>query len=539
MSVGGVKMSMFGRTVINLPIQLLDVPSNSRKASMSDPLTPPGSPGTQYAPLPNILSLSLPPLVEALHNGNHNGNPPSRDRVMVVCFDGTGNKFGENSNVVRFFRALRKDKRKEQIVYYQPGIGTYNKRAFITQTMNTVSTALDSAIALHLDDHVKDGYKYIIQNYHPGDKICLFGFSRGAHTARVVAGMLYKVGILPKENIQQVDFAFSIYSITGLQGYKLSQEFKKTFASSVDIEFVGVWDTVSSVGIVPQSHPYTSINYAVKVFRHALALDERRVRFRPNVWSELTPEREQELDVDLPDPDPIDNSDRNNWRYNPPNRDHADVKEVWFAGCHADVGGGSHSTRRNQSLSYIPLRWMIKECILAGTGILFDMEYLKESLDFDFQGLLKEAKDKGMNAEDLGEAYKGIEEYALKAPRHKQSEKPATNGSILEQPHSTRRHFQDIIDVIFDQLTLVWYFWWLLELIPMLFTFQDPQGNWIRRRRRNFGRGRYIPFYKDKVFVHKTVRERMEKRMKDEPVYVPRASNWKDVEDSPMLEYVD
>jgi uncharacterized protein (DUF2235 family) len=115
-------------------------------------------------------------------------------------------------------------------VYYQPGIGTYNKRAFITHTMSTISSKLDAAVALHLDDHVKEGYQFILQTYRPGDKICLFGFSRGAHTARVVAGMIYKVGILPKENIQQVDFAFNVYGTTGYHGYKLSREFKETFA---------------------------------------------------------------------------------------------------------------------------------------------------------------------------------------------------------------------------------------------------------------------------------------------------------------------
>ena len=79
-------------------------------------------------------------------------------------------------------------------------------------------------------------------------------------------------------------------------------------------------------------HPYTSINYAVKTFRHALALDERRVRFRPNVWSEITLEREQELDVEIPEPEAVGGAFRDVWDYEPPNRDYADVKEVWFAG---------------------------------------------------------------------------------------------------------------------------------------------------------------------------------------------------------------
>ena len=74
-----------------------------------------------------------------------------------------------------------------------------------------------------------------------------------------------------------------------------------------------------------------SVNYGVKHFRHALALDECRVGYRPNLWSELTVEREQDLDIDLPAPDEIDVI-RNEWQYSPPKRDHADVKEVWFAG---------------------------------------------------------------------------------------------------------------------------------------------------------------------------------------------------------------
>lgn len=91
-------------------------------------------------------------------------------------------------------------------------------------------------------------------------------------------------------------------------------------------------DTVSSVGIIPRTHPYTSVNYAVKHFRHALALDERRARFRPNVWNEPTLEREQDLDTDEPDVIYPGTVSRDDWVYEPPNRDVCDVKEVWFSG---------------------------------------------------------------------------------------------------------------------------------------------------------------------------------------------------------------
>jgi uncharacterized protein (DUF2235 family) len=499
------------------------------------------SPGFQ--PL-NILALTSTDDVRQQNEDVHIDvpNDETKGRILILCFDGTGNKFGEeNSNVVRFFRALVKNKRKQQLVYYQPGIGTYNKRTFMTHTMDTLSSKLDEAIATGIDDHVKQGYQFIVQNYRPNDKICLFGFSRGAHTARVVAGMVYKVGILPKENIQQVDFAFNVYGSTGHHGYRLGREFKWTFTPTasppVSVDFVGVWDTVSSVGIVPQMHPYTSVNYAVKTFRHALALDERRVRFRPNVWSEITLEREQELDIDIPVSDSIPAGvHRDEWQYTPPMRDHADVKEVWFTGCHADVGGGSHPTDRLSSLSFVPLRWMIKECILCKTGIQFDLDYLQEVLDFDFERLLEDMKEKDIKIKDLGEGYADLQKYVSENDLHH----PA-NKSIIFHEHQTlrqrfRSHASDILDDIFDQLILVW-FWWVLEIIPMLYTYQNQQGDWIRRRMRNFGRGRYIPVHEGKVLVHKTV----EKRMKDkkDKKYKPKAHNWDHLNKSGVVEYVD
>ncbi|KAM6494616.1 Uncharacterized alpha/beta hydrolase domain (DUF2235) domain containing protein [Amanita muscaria] len=504
---------------------------------------------------------------------------------MILCFDGTGNNtspvrlfhlvltFSQNSNIVRFFRALQKDDRKKQIVYYQPGIGTYNKRTFITHSANTIVSTVDAAIALHLDDHVKEGYQFIVQNYRPGDRICVFGFSRGAHTARVVAGMVYKVGVLPKENIQQVDFAFSIYSTTGYNGYKLSQEFKRTFtpatAHQVSVDFVGVWDTVSSVGIIPKVNPYTSVNYAVKKFRHALSLDERRARFRPNVWSEITLAREHELDVDIPVADipHTGQLNRDDFEYKPPDRDFADVKEVWFAGTHADVGGGSHDVKRSSSLSFIPLRWMIKECILSEIGIMFDLEYLQDDLDFDFDGLIKEIGG------DTGKQNRIIQYNGLKACRDAQVKervsyhgtKDTTNDTedgprplLIQRLH---RHARDIFDDIFDQLVIFWYFWWMLEMIPMLYAYQDYHGNWIRRRMRNFGRGRYIPVYKNKVLVHTSVKERIREkggekqdgtkakirglfiilldRFRNRDKYTPRAYNWDYLQEQNVIEYVD
>ncbi|KAF9006968.1 hypothetical protein BDQ17DRAFT_251332 [Cyathus striatus] len=490
-------------------------------------------------------------------------------RILILCFDGTGNKFGEeNSNIVRFFRSLKKDQPDKQLVYYQPGIGTYNERQFFTRTFSTVASTLDQGIALHLDEHAKEGYQFIMKNYRKGDKICLFGFSRGAHTARVVAGMLYKVGILPPHNDEQLDFAFTVYQATGDDGIELSKEFKRTFAMPVTVEFVGVWDTVSSVGIIPQSHPFTSVNYAIKTFRHALALDERRARFRPNTWNEPTLEREQELDVDEPVLLPVKET-RDEWVYKPPNRDVADVKEVWFTGAHADVGGGSHHNKIRDSLSYIPLRWMIKECIVTDTGILFDQKYLTNSVGFDFQALEKELQQHNVtlnnfvfdtpastsplngeeivNPEDIARPFSpashGFE--VVTPPRNKPilpfHETLTTLASQVGAripradvaiKHARDRH--DAIAKIWDQLELARP-WWFLEILPMLATYQQTDGTWMRKRLRNFGQGRYIPVHGDEVFVHESVRT----RMKDPSLgYKPAAYNWDVLTDLDMIKYV-
>ncbi len=130
---------------------------------------------------------------------------------------------------------------------------------------------------------------------------------------------------------------------------------------------------------------------------------------------------------------------------------------------------------------------MIKECILAKTGIQFDMDYLRDDLDFDFDDLEKEMVKKNMTPEDLGEAYREIGKYAAdsrkRAQEKEQSKSASANSSVTSETYLGRigRHIHDIFDDIFDQLLITW-FWWILEIIPMLTTYQDLEGNWIRLR---------------------------------------------------------
>jgi len=133
-----------------------------------------------------------------------------------------------------------------------------------------------------------------------------------------LAGMIHKVGLLPTCNHQQVPFAYKMYTNADDDGWKQSNAFKKAFSNAVDIEFLGVWqvfpthkpsikyrgtyslffhrDTVNAVGLVPRRLPFTTSNKVVKTFRHAVALDERRAKFKANLWNRPNP-KEQVLSV--------------------------------------------------------------------------------------------------------------------------------------------------------------------------------------------------------------------------------------------------
>ena len=120
---------------------------------------------------------------------------------------------------------------------------------------------------------------------------------------------------------------------------------------------------------------------------------------------------------------------------------------------------------------------MIKECILEKTGIKFDMDYLRDALDFDFHNLEMEMKEKNMKIDDLGEAYQGIEQYCM------ESKEKQAKARAKPEPQLTdgNYHIHDVFATIFDQLLIIWL-WWILEFIPALTVCQDPQGNWIRLR---------------------------------------------------------
>ncbi|KAI0078127.1 hypothetical protein K474DRAFT_1771218 [Panus rudis PR-1116 ss-1] len=302
---------------------------------------------------------------------------PERARTLILCFDGTGDQFdSDNSNVVQLVSLLKKDDSTKQLVYYQTGIGTYADPVLKTPLFESVSLVLDQMFASNLSSHIKAGYEFLMQNYTAGDKICIFGFSRGAYTARALAGMLQKVGLLPAHNHQQIPFAYDMYKREDLEGLHLSAMFKYTFCRDVSVEFLGVWDTVASVGLVPRYLPFITENNGIKYLRHALALDERRIKFLPSYCVDSVKKMEKQKAKEGKKKEHVAKQyeDAIN-EYS----DHVtDVKEVWFAGVHTDVGGGSVRNDTPNTLARIPLRWMIRECFRCNTGIIFDAVMLHQ-----------------------------------------------------------------------------------------------------------------------------------------------------------------
>ncbi|KAI0778878.1 hypothetical protein BD413DRAFT_120574 [Trametes elegans] len=453
-------------------------------------------------------------------------------RTLVLCFDGTGDQFdADNSNVVAFFSLLKKDDRNEQMVYYQTGIGTYSSPQAVSPLRSKIDKVLDAMVAWHLDAHVTAGYEFLMQNYQAGDKICLFGFSRGAYTARALAGMVYKVGLLPACNHEQVPFAYKMFSRDDEMGWKQSTAFKKAFSIDVDIDFIGVWDTVSSVGVIPKTLPFTSSNRSIRVFRHAVALDERRARFQANLYKHAG-KKEEERGThagEMPNTDteyatrvpvhepkkPKKKRPNSEWRAQRryerqfESQDEGefhgtDVLEVWFAGCHCDIGGGSVTDDTPHTLARIPLRWMIRECFKTNTGIRFHGELLKR-IGLDPAALHPSVAERPPPLEPHAHFLEGV------APPV-----PYTT----EEEHEVR----DALSPIYDQLSLAPH-WWLLEFLPMKKRVQGPAPDYKQQQKHtlNMGYGRTVPKRHRPFYVHRSVKLRMEaKDLKDGP-YIPKA----------------
>ncbi|KAI9463186.1 hypothetical protein BJY52DRAFT_1221680 [Lactarius psammicola] len=442
-------------------------------------------------------------------------------RTLVLCFDGTGDQFdADNTNIVQFCSTLKKDDKKQQLVYYQSGVGTCTVPEVVTPVRATFQKLLNMAIANHLDAHIMgtswlwipDGKLNGILMLPPDrdkDKICIFGFSRGAYTARALAGMIHKVGLLPAGNSQQVPFAYQIYTKDDEEGWKQSRQFKEAFSIDVAVEFLGVWDTVCSVGLIPRDLPFTASNTSVHYFRHALALDERRATFQVNHWHR-----------------------RHKHNHDNEERPQTDVREVWFA----DVGGGSVPNGTENSLARVSLRWMILECFRTGTGIRFRKGSLKRiGMDQDTlesftsgQFIIERVRSPILASEDtltsaMHPGPASVDEQQREGLRQDDDlkgtdtsqgslnsiEMTPPTGALGFKPEQERK---DALSPIYDQLD-IWKAWWLPEIIPLRHRQQSLERTMHEHYWSvNVGRPRKIMRSVregEKILVHRSVDLRM------------------------------
>jgi uncharacterized protein (DUF2235 family) len=258
---------------------------------------------------------------------------------IVLCCDGTNNQFdGDHTNVIRTYKVA--GRHEEQLTYYDPGVGTMPEPWRKTKLGKRWSMLAGLLYGDGFFDNISDAYRFLIASYEPGDKIFIFGFSRGAYTARAVAALLHSIGLLHPATENLLPYALRYWqSDFGPQspGGKVCAEFKATLARVCPVHFIGVWDTVSSVGVINnfRTFPHTTHNPDVTHVRHAVSIDERRSTFRQNLMSPATAEQ--------------------------------DVKNVWFAGVHSDVGGGYPPAEAD--LAKITFEWIIREAKQCGLDV--------------------------------------------------------------------------------------------------------------------------------------------------------------------------
>lgn len=267
---------------------------------------------------------------------------------IALFLDGTWNNVSDNTNVWRLKSLC--DCSPEQIVYYSAGVGT--------QQGEHLSGGM---FGIGIDEEIINAYEWLIEHYEPGAQLFIFGFSRGAFTARSLAGFIAKCGLLQPGSPVSIKQMFERYrkgtAISILQLAKapesgLSQEDKliKVYSQSIPIWFQGVWDTVGSLGVpipfIPKvSHEdfkflETDLRINQTHAYHALAIDEHREAFAPTLWVKSTPKQGE-----CPEPRDLDR-----------------VEQRWFVGAHANVGGGYE----DDLLAEVALCWLMKKATAHG-----------------------------------------------------------------------------------------------------------------------------------------------------------------------------
>jgi uncharacterized protein (DUF2235 family) len=303
-----------------------------------------------------------------------------QQKRLALFLDGTWNEVESNTNVWRMkaLCAPISTDGKSQLAYYEIG----------------VNGVIGGSTGKGLDANIRRAYEWLIENYSDGDEIFIFGFSRGAYTARSLAGLIAKLGILKPGSPIGVAQLFSRYKRSDeetigklhelqdagkLENITLEERWMLKYSQPAKIKVVGVWDTVGSLGIPAFAIPgisrptfgylQTGLRIQIEHGYHALAIDEHRKAFAPTLWDVRTPKDPNEAHA-VP-------------------RSISNVEQRWFVGAHANVGGGYES----DLLAQAPLRWIMKKASLNGLTFRNDVDIDGDILTAPINDSYKEFMD--------------------------------------------------------------------------------------------------------------------------------------------------
>ncbi|HEY5854185.1 MAG TPA: DUF2235 domain-containing protein [Aldersonia sp.] len=271
---------------------------------------------------------------------------------IVICLDGTGNEVKANgsTNVLKIVELLDLKDPAKQVVYYDPGVGTFAAPSAWTAAARRVSRLGGLALGHGLRQNLGEAYTFLMNSWQPSDKVFVFGFSRGAYTARALCGMLFRAGLLRPGSENLVPYAVRVYArragkdadLSGPEGWDRIDRFAEALSVrpradslAFPVDFLGVFDTVKATRFLGRDFhwPYTDKLPNVRVVRHAVSIDEKR-----------RPYRESLIPVQSPGAAPR-------------------VTETWFAGVHSDIGGGFD---KEPALGKVTMRWMLEGAIAEG-----------------------------------------------------------------------------------------------------------------------------------------------------------------------------
>jgi uncharacterized protein (DUF2235 family) len=404
--------------------------------------------------------------------------PPTAKKIFVFL-DGTGNEFvnevlkdSGNSNVVKLYTALRVA--DDQVAYYHPGVGTMGDPTIHNPILRYWSMIKGLAFGAGFKANVLDAYQYLMNTYNDGDDIYIFGFSRGAYTARALASMLHGYGLLCRGNEGHLLYAWNMFqenmAITRKRQTQSkakesgsitpNKAFKLTYSHDVTIRFMGIWDTVSSVGWINKPLRLLSVaqNPILQVGRHAISIDERRAFYRDNLWGE---------------PVPFDSQD---WHQSfKKQKIQQDLAQVWFPGAHSDVGGSYGQA--DAAPANVTLEWMIKELQRHGALLCQDrIDLVLGRLDPDH-------------------------------PDFNPAAAPHLDPDIVKIYKFPKKD-----NCLHDSLT---WKWWLLQLLPQQYYSKD---NDVIQLRVPFGRPRAIPAH---AIIHGSAKDRLDATTQGQQKYCP------------------